>query len=53
MQYSPQRINVEAMEEKYPFYHPLYVPPKRTMKEVKSDFNKHLQKHSLSKTKRK
>ena len=37
------------MEEKYPFYHPLYVPPNRTMKEVKADFNKHLQKHSLSK----
>ena len=32
------------MEEKYPFYHPLYVPPTRTMKEVKADFNKHLQK---------
>lgn len=33
----------------YPFYHPCYVPPKRTMKEVKADYNKTLQKHSLSK----
>ena len=40
------------MEEKYPFYHPLYVPP-RTMKQVKADFNKNLQKHSISKTKAK
>ena len=43
------------MEEKYPFYHPLYVPPDRTrgMKQIKADFNKHLQKHSLSKVNKK
>ena len=42
------------MEEKYPFYHPLYVPPeRRTMKQVKADFNKNLQKYSISKTKAK
>jgi hypothetical protein len=40
-------------EDKYPFYHPLYVPPKRTMKDIKADFNKNLQKHSISKTKAK
>ncbi len=40
-------------EDKYPFYHPFYVPPKRDMKQIKADFNKNLQKHSLSKTKRK
>jgi hypothetical protein len=48
-----QNQNVDAMGEKYPFYHPLYVPPTRTMKEIKSDFNKHLKKFSISKTKRK
>lgn len=37
---------------KYPFYHPLYVPPKRDMKQIKADFNKNLQKHSLSKVKK-
>jgi hypothetical protein len=38
------------MGDKYPFYHPLYVPnERRTMKEVKADYNKNLQKHSLSK----
>lgn len=41
------------MGEKYPLHNPLYVPPRRTMKEIKSDFNKHLQKHSLSKVKKK
>lgn len=42
------------MEEKYPFYSPHYVvPDKRSMKEVKSDFNKHLKKFEISKTKRK
>ena len=41
------------MGEDYPFYHPLYVPPKRTMKQIKEDFNKNLQKHSISKTKAK
>ena len=43
------------MEEKYPFYHPLYAPPERfrTMKQIKADFNKNLQKHSISKTKAK
>ena len=40
------------MGEKYPFYHPLYVPPSRSMKQIKEDFNKNLQKHSLSKTKK-
>lgn len=41
-------------EDKYPFYHPLYTPPeRRTMKQIKADFNKNLQKHSLSKTKAK
>jgi len=40
-------------EDKYPFYHPCYVPPKRDMKQIKSDFNKHLKKFSLSKTKAK
>jgi hypothetical protein len=40
-------------EDKYPFYHPLYVPPKRDMKQIKEDYKNHLQKHSLSKTKRK
>ena len=40
-------------EDKYPFYHPLYVPPQRTMKQIKADFNKNLQKHSLSKVKKK
>lgn len=38
-------------EDKFPFYHPRYVPPKRNMKQIKSDFNKHLNKFSLSKTK--
>lgn len=28
-----------------------YTPPRRSMKEVKADFNKNLQKHALSKTK--
>lgn len=37
------------MGDKYPFYHPLYTPPARSMKEVKADYNKNLQKHSLSK----
>ena len=42
------------MGDKYPFYHPLYCPPeRRTMKQIKSDFNKNLQKHSLSKVKAK
>lgn len=42
------------MEEKYPWYHPKYkVPDRRTMKQVKADFNKNLQKHSISKTKAK
>lgn len=42
------------MEEKYPSYHPKYkVPVWRTMKQVKADFNKNLQKHSISKTKAK
>ena len=42
------------MEEKYPLCHPKYKPTeRRTMKQVKADFNKNLQKHSISKTKAK
>ena len=41
-------------EDKYPWYHPNYKPTeRRTMKQVKADFNKNLQKHSISKTKAK
>ena len=40
------------MGEKYPFYHPLYTPPTRDMKQVKADFNKHLKKFEISKVKR-
>ena len=31
-------------EDKYPFYRPLYVPPKRDMKTIKKDFNTYLEK---------
>ncbi len=43
------------MGEKYIYYLCCsdYRPTRRTMREIKSDFNKNLQKHSLSKTKRK
>jgi len=42
------------MEEKYPFYHPLYTPPeRRTMKEVKRDYSKYLKKFEVSKVKAK
>ena len=37
-------------EDKYPFYHPRYVPPtRRSMKQVKSDYNKYLKKLETSK----
>lgn len=40
--------------EEYPWYHPKYkAPVRRAMKEIKADFNKNLQKHTLSKTKAK
>jgi hypothetical protein len=41
-------------DDRYPWWHRNYRPaprPKRTMKQVKDDFNNHLNKHSLSKTK--
>lgn len=40
-------------EDTYPWWHPHYRPPvkRRDMKQIKSDFNKNLNKHSLSKTK--
>jgi hypothetical protein len=42
------------MEEKYPFYHSSYKPSeRRSMKEVKRDYNKYLKKFSVSKTKAK
>jgi hypothetical protein len=42
------------MGERYPFYHPLYTPPeRRSMKEVKRDYNKYLKKFEMSKTKAK
>ena len=31
-------------EDKYPFYHPRYVPPKREMREIKKDFQTYLDK---------
>ena len=39
------------MGEDYPFYHQKYVPPTRTrtMKQVKSDYNKYLKKFEVSK----
>lgn len=42
------------MGEDYPFYHPNYTPPeRRSMKQVKSDYNKYLKKFEVSKTKAK
>ena len=49
--YSKSQRASSMGDEKFPFYHPLYVPPKRDMKQIKEDYNKHLKKHSLSKTK--
>lgn len=38
----------------YPFYHPKYKPvDRRSMKQIKSDFNNHLKKFELSKTSKK
>lgn len=31
-------------EDKYPFYRPIHVPPKRDMKAIKKDFNTYLDK---------
>ena len=42
------------MDERYPFYHPCYTPPeRRTMKQVKRDYNKYLKKFEVSKVKAK
>lgn len=39
-------------EDRYPWWHPQYKPiVRKAMKQVKAEYNKHLQKHSLSKTK--
>ena len=39
-------------DDNYPFYHPKYVPPvRRSMKQVKSDYNKYLKKFETSKVK--
>ena len=41
-------------DDRFPWWHKNYRPAPRnvrTMKQVKADFNKNLQKHSLSKTK--
>ena len=38
----------------YPFYHPKYKPvDRRSMKQIKSDFNNQLKKFELSKTSKK
>jgi hypothetical protein len=42
------------MGEDYPFYHSRYkVPERRSMKEVKRDYNKYLKKFEVSKVKAK
>lgn len=43
-------------DDRFPWWHRNYRPAPRnvrTMKQVKADFNKNLQKHSISKTKAK
>lgn len=47
-------IQNKTMDERYPFYHPCYTPPeRRTMKQVKRDYNKYLKKFEVSKVKAK
>ena len=41
------------MGEDYPFYHPSFKPiERRTMKEVKRDYNKYLKKFEVAESKR-
>jgi hypothetical protein len=41
------------MGEEYPYYHHSYTPPKRkSMKEVKRDYNKYLKKFEVAESKR-
>ena len=47
-------LKTKTMGERYPFYHPLYTQPeRRSMKEIKRDYNKYLKKFEMSKTKAK